>query len=280
MRLPTGWLVDAAALRKGCVIVAGMALVLTGLRAVAAWGDAGKEDRLAGVFRPYETAPPPSGSPASGTRISAESWEMARDFLPSEILERVRRGEFSFTVAETTDLPVSKEYIEATRLHAGEVRLSSDGRLQNYVAGLPFPFIELSDPQAGLKLAWNVRYRDFGDSMQCWQVFRILSEDGSLSREIENYYVVVYGMHRPGAGRSSPNRWQKEGILYKEFAEILRPSDLKGMMAVKHRYDDDSTVDQDWVYAPTARKVRRTFVRQEDASLDSSFLREDFFAGE
>jgi hypothetical protein len=75
MRLPTGWLVDAAALRKGCVIVAGMALVLTGLRAVAAWGDAGKEDRLAGVFRPYETAPPPSGSPASGTRISAESWD-------------------------------------------------------------------------------------------------------------------------------------------------------------------------------------------------------------
>ena len=36
--------------------------------------------------------------------------------------------------------------------------LNAKGELQKYVAGLPFPFIDLNDPQAANKIVWNFSY--------------------------------------------------------------------------------------------------------------------------
>src|SRR5262249_46622203 len=149
------------------------------------------------IFYPYANGMPSANRLASGTTIAKDSWEAAKDYLPPEILERIKAGEFAFTVQETTNLPVSEAYIEATKQHAEQVKIGTDGELEGYVAGLPFPVLDPADPQAGVKAAWNLRYRDFGDVMQVWNTFRIVPESGSADREIENYYVVAYGMHRP-----------------------------------------------------------------------------------
>jgi len=229
------------------------------------------------VFYPYANGKPTAEGLAPGTLISQDSWEAAKEYLPPEILERIKIGEFSFVIQETTDLPVSEAYINATKQYAEHVRIGADGELGGYVAGLPFPVLEATDPQAGVKAAWNVRHRDFGDVVQVWNTFRLLPESGLPEREIENYYVIAYGMHRPRTDGVNPNKWEEEGILYKEFFHILSPFDLKNSMSLKLRYMRDHRNDDNWVYNPASRKIRKMILTMDEASYDSGFLNEDYF---
>ncbi|MEW6297525.1 MAG: DUF1329 domain-containing protein [Thermodesulfobacteriota bacterium] len=234
-------------------------------------------DVIQQVFFPYAAGKPSAPGLAPGTVISQETWEQATEYLPPEILDRVKAGEFQFPIQETTDLPVSEAYIEATRKYAGQVKIAPDGELDGYVAGLPFPVLDPADPHAGLKAAWNLRHRDFGDIVQVWNTFRLVPESGSPDREIENYYVVAYGMHRPVTDGVNPNKWERDGVLFKEFFHISNPFDLKNTMSLKHRYARDQANDENWAYTPAGRKVRKIIVKHEDASYDSGFLNEDFF---
>src|SRR5262249_12685865 len=159
---------------------------------------------------------------------------------------KIKAGEFSFPVQETTDLPVSDAYIQATKQYAEYVKLGANGELEGYVSGLPFPSLDSQDPQAGLKAAWNVRHRDFGDVVQIWNNFRLMTESGTAEREIENYYVVHYGMHRPVVDGTNPNKWESDGVLLKEFFHILAPFDLKNTMSIKLRYARDHVNDDNW----------------------------------
>ncbi|MBI3302815.1 MAG: DUF1329 domain-containing protein [Deltaproteobacteria bacterium] len=229
------------------------------------------------MFHPYASGKPSVEGLAPGTTISKDSWEGAKDCLPPEILDRVKAGEFAFAVQETTDLPVSEAYIEATRQHAERVKIGADGELEGYVTGLPFPVLDLADPQAGLKAAWDLRHRDFGDSMQVWNTFRIVPESGSAEREMENYYVIAYGMHRPQTDGGNPNKWEKEGILYKEFYHLLSPFDLKNTMSLKHRYVRDQANDDNWTYTPASRKIRKVIIKHDEALYDSGLTNEDGF---
>ena len=119
------------------------------------------------AFYPYAVEKPALAGLEPGTSISADSWQAAESYLPVEILDKIKAGEFAFSIQETTDLPVSEAYIEATRQHAGQVRIGDDGELSGYVAGLPFPMLDPADPQAGEKAAWNVRHRDLAIPSRC-----------------------------------------------------------------------------------------------------------------
>ena len=234
----------------------------------------GNGDLIQQAFYPYAVEKPALAGLGPGTSISADSWQAAESYLPAEILDKIKAGEFAFSVQETTDLPVSEAYIEATRQHAGQVQIGDDGELSGYVAGLPFPVLDPADPQAGEKAAWNVRHRDLGDTIQVWNTFRLLDASGEADREFENYYVVAQGMHRP---RAEANRWEEDGVLQKEFFHMITPFDLKNTMSLKHRFAKDGAKDADWMYTPASRKIRKLIVKHEDASFDSGFLNEDFF---
>lgn len=250
--------------------------ILACLISQSVWADL-PEAVIQQVFYPYATQKPSVNGLAPGTTISKNSWEAAKEYLPPEILDRVKAGELSFAIQETTNLPVSEEYIQATKQQAGQVKLEAHGELEGYVSGLPFPILDSQDQQAGQKAAWNIRHRDFGDVVQVWNSFRLVTETGTVEREIENYYVVHYGMHRPHVNGTNPNKWESDGILYKEFFHILAPFDLKNSMSIKIRYARDRVNDDNWLYSPASRKIRKMIVKQDEASYDSGFLNEDFF---
>ena len=48
-------------------------------------------------------------------------------------------------------------------------------------------------------------------------------------------------------------------------------------MSIKLRYARDRVNDDNWVYSPTSRKIRKMIIKQDEASYDSGFLNEDFF---
>jgi hypothetical protein len=229
------------------------------------------------MFYPYAAGKPSVEGLTPGMMISKDSWEAAQDYLPPEILDKVKAGEFAFAVQETTDLPVSAAYIEATQKQVEQVKLGADGELEGYVTGLPFPALDPADPQAGLKAAWNLRHRDFGDTFQAWNTFRILPESGSAEREFENYYVIADGMLRPVTDSVNPNKWEKDGVLYKEFWQFLTPFDMKNTVSLKHRYARDQANDDNWTYTPASRKIRKVIVKHADMYYDSGLLSEDGF---
>ena len=47
------------------------------------------------TFHPYAAGKPSANGLAPGTTISQASWEAAKDYLPSEILDKVKAGELS-----------------------------------------------------------------------------------------------------------------------------------------------------------------------------------------
>jgi hypothetical protein len=263
---------NRAMIIRRIALLLGICLALSGFSTAADISDG-----IGHIFHPYAQGKPAIEGLPPGSKLSSTNWQTAREFLPNELLERVRAGELEIRVQETTDLPLSDAYIEATRRDAGSAKLGTDGRLEGYIAGCPFPLLDPADPQSGLKAAWSLRHRDFSRAAEAWGTFRSIQSSGKVDREIEFYYAIAYGMHRPPPADTRANRWQQSGVLFKEFYQALAPFDVKDMMALKLRYDDDQRSDDDWAYVPTARKVRHLSVRHDDATMQSDLLNEDFF---
>jgi Protein of unknown function (DUF1329) len=215
-----------------------------------------------------------AGRPDLPPVLSKGNWQRADGLLPAELVAKVKSGELEIRTQQTTDLPLNPAYMEATRRNAGKVRLRENGSLAGYVSGRPFPRIDASDPQAGLKLAWNYRYHDSLDSAQSWGVFRFIDASGQIFRSIEFYYALAYGMHRTDP---SANLWNSEGILFKELYQCLEPVDVKNVMRLKFRYDDDHSSDLDFAYIPETRKVRQIHVDFQEPTMSSELLNEDFY---
>jgi hypothetical protein len=221
-------------------------------------------------FFPYKDAAAVTDVPGN---LSKENWQRAERLLPSELLEKVKSGELEIRTQATTDLPPSAAYVEATRRNAGNTRLRDDGRLQGYEGGRPFPRIDSSDPQAGLKLAWNFRYHETIDSAQSWGKFHILDATGKV-RDIEFYYALAYGMYRDDA---NANFGRNDGVYFKELYQCLAPEDVKNQMRLKFRYDDDRISDLNFAYIPEMRKVRQVNVDPREQMMSSELLNEDFY---
>jgi hypothetical protein len=179
-------------------------------------------DRVPQAFFSYRNGGPQVAEITPGTAVSRDNWQIAQEVLSRPMLDAVREGEITILVQETSDVPASAEYINATREYAGDVTLDQEGNLVQYRAGLPFPSIEPTDPQAGLKVAWNTRYADSGDNVQRWESLQVRNRDGQYQLGFSFFYARAYGMHRAKPERNIP-AWEAEDILYKEFMQVLHP---------------------------------------------------------
>lgn len=208
------------------------------------------EQVLRGFF-PYRQGPPRAAGIAPGTALSTGNWQLAQDVLAPELVRAVRDGEFTILVQDATDMPVSPEYINATLEQAADVFLNSAGNLVGYQAGLPFPLLDKADPDAGLKAAWNARYADRGDSVQWFESLQVRNTEGEYQYGFSFFYARSYGMHRAKPERDIPE-WKAEGILYKEFMQVLHPSPAitvhpqLGLVHLRYWYDQDKRPVGQW----------------------------------
>jgi hypothetical protein len=174
--------------------------------------------------------------------------------LPAELLALVQKGELSFTVQDSTDLPPREDYIEATRAHSRSVTLG-EGKLNGYVAGMPFPGIEAHDPRAGEKVMWNFRYRDRGDAKEYWGGVRSLTANGAVDRTISFHGLFLYGIHRPDSRKNVP-QWEQDGVYYTQLLEFTAPPDIRDNLTLTTRYDNDTKPDSQSAYDVQVRRVR------------------------
>ena len=149
------------------------------------------------ALSPYRAGFPTHPALSPGTVISSHNWQIAQDVLPPEILTRVQEGDFSIEVAPTQDFPLHKRYRAATLEHAAEASLDEHGNLTNYTAGLPFPVLDPSDAQAGLKLAWNLRFRSLGGDTEELQVMLTMLQGAEVegSQEMRMQRLRISGRY-------------------------------------------------------------------------------------
>src|SRR5436309_909616 len=93
-----------------------------------------------------------------GDLITPENAAQVADLVSPGNYVLVKQG-MQMKIVPPQRLEWPPPYKTATEKYSPQVQLSSDGRLTNYVAGLPFPTIDANDPQAALKAMWNFSFR-------------------------------------------------------------------------------------------------------------------------
>jgi Protein of unknown function (DUF1329) len=139
-------------------------------------------------------APPalPSGSPsasarqpdgegaalAAGTIISAANQDRFKRFLPEAAVFALAHG-FAIKVMPARRLEWSAGFERATEKYSPQVGLDGKDRLRNYIAGLPFPLVNPTDPKAAIKIAYN------------WHMGPFMPDDFSLAPWSSNGYAAA-----------------------------------------------------------------------------------------
>ncbi|HVO26392.1 MAG TPA: DUF1329 domain-containing protein [Candidatus Margulisiibacteriota bacterium] len=220
-----------------------------------------------------------------GDVITKDNVDKAADVLSPGVTWVVKHGMIIKVVAPRK-VSMPKRYIEATEKYSPQVKLAPNGlKLENYVAGMPFPKIDPNDPQAAIKIMWNYEYRPFfiddfreGDF---GSYTGNVTYDGPMNIERSLWVGDLRRLYYNGRlyVDPKPELPNPDGVRYKESLHpILAPFDLKGLGFLGIRYIDAAKQDDTWLYLPQLRRVRRLSSAQrsdalfgQDADADSFF---------
>jgi hypothetical protein len=210
-----------------------------------------------------------------GDKIGPDNVDKVKDLISPGLEWCVKRG-MPMTIVETKKIEWPAPYKEATEKYAAQVKLAEDGlRIENYVAGQPFPVIDPNDPMVAFKIMWNFEHkpaitddldlRNFDADTGAIEPMKPLSiEKHFLLDHARTLYYTgrLYADPKPEY-EPNPSKYRNQFGLY----PVLEPFDLKGVGAVGNRYIDPGKQDDQWLYLPTLRRVRRLSTAQRSDAL-------------
>jgi len=211
-----------------------------------------------------------------GDRFDASNVSQIKDLITPGVEWCVQHG-MPIRVVETKKIEWPKSYKEATEKYSGQVKLSPDGRrVDNYVAGMPFPNIDPNDPLAAVKIMWNYdrKFLITDDvDLRNFDADTGTIHGGSQEMTVERHFLLDHLRELRYIGRLyvdpkptwAPN---SDGVESKDSLHpILEPFDLKGVGSLSYRYLDPDKQDDQWLYLPTLRRVRRLSAAQRSDAL-------------
>ena len=235
--------------------------------------DASEQTKVRELLFPYRAGTPKVDGITPGMTIDKSNVQAAKDVLPPELLDRVAAGDLSIPVQDTTNTPLRAEYVDATVNNVGKAMLG-EATLQNYDGGLPFPLLDVQDPDTGRKAAWNYRYRDRGDSVQYWPTNEHRTGSGTLERSEAFYIVMMFRPHDPNS-QLRREAWDRTGTYSKRYMRMVAPADAEGRQVVSVTHEDDTRLDDQWVYDPRTRRTRKAVYNPYEAPGNGQLLSED-----
>ena len=209
-----------------------------------------------------------------GDVITKANVDKVKDLVSPGVEWCVQHG-MTMKVKAPREVLLPRKYVEATEKFAGQVKLTQNGlKIENYVAGMPFPNVDTNDPQAAVKIMWNYEYRPFfiddfreGDF---GSYTGPLTYDKPMTIERGLWIGDVRRLYYNGRlyVDPTPELPNPEGVRYKESLHpILSPFDLKGIGLLDSRYIDAARQDDTWLYLPQLRRVRRLSSSQRSDAL-------------
>jgi hypothetical protein len=234
------------------------------------------------IERSFALAREISPSITPGTLINKTNVDQYREFLDAGMIMALRNGWYEIKVAPTTSFDVDRAYIAATEkmaktspAHLGD----KPSELLGYSGGRPFPEEpQLSDQRAGEKIAWNFRYMhgDGGAILPIlWKYRNLLT--GQIERVLRvevRFLKFKYRTTTSPIPEITPN---PSNIYVASYLKVFEPIDFKNTQLLIQRFDDDSKLDDSYMYFGFQRRVRRLATGQTtDAFLGSDVMIEDF----
>ena len=223
-----------------------------------------------------------------GEVITASNADSVRQLVSPGVDWMIRRG-MRMTVGAYRPVTPPRLYLEATRSYADAVRLSADGRkIDNWVAGQPFPTLDENDPDVAKKIMFNFASRWWETDDVDARTFD--ADTGPIGRSgegliVEKHFVIDHFRRMYFTGRLHndpkpdyhPNHDQ---VRYKESLHpLIEPFDLKGVGFTYYRYLDPDRQDDSWLYVPQLRRVRRLSSAQRSDALFGQDTDQDSYGG-
>jgi hypothetical protein len=231
---------------------------------------------IAGWVSLFLVAPSSAAEPEvkPGETVGPHNWERVKGMVGENLLNRIKQG-YSFQIKKDPSVGPPREYAAATAKYAAQVKLGPKDELLNYVAGEPFPNLSLSDPQAGIKLAWNFYWRWIGDDYKTGggtgqgKIIRYAIErDGSERRaDVLHHSIKTRGRVSLGA---DPLLRGYEHVDWMQLRADEYPRDTSGTTTLEIRYASPDREDDLYIYVPSIRRVRRAPPIQRCATIAPS----------
>lgn len=220
---------------------------------------------------------------APGTVIDKTNAEQAEGLLPDPVLNWIKKGDGTMTVGELPyDMdafmpPAGQKYMES---NVGKYEVNAEGllvdvktgKLPDFIDGLPFPQIDLNDPNAGPKIMYNKHYYSYivGNVDVPFQTKWVGRKTGFERELICGYQTYVLDGYPPAREESNPENVELHSLIL-----LFAPFDVKGTNILLWRYRDDR-LDSTFAYVPAIRRVRRMSpANRSDAFVGSDFCVDD-----
>ncbi|KAA0874956.1 DUF1329 domain-containing protein [Nitrincola tapanii] len=240
------------------------------------------EQDIENSFFPYKSSLPAAAGIQVGMVINQSNWEVAKEVLDPAMLEQVKLGNYEIRVGETTSFDLHPNYIQATREQASQAQLGAKpGEISGTSAGRPFPAEpSAQDPRAGEKLAWNYKYGyNWGDSaaiMPFYWKYRNMAT-GQVERTIKFNFHFLNFTRRVNQEPKPAIEPNPSELFRATYVQALEPADVRDTQLLIQRFEDDSKLDNAYLYLGFQRRVRRLSTGQvTDAFLGSDIMIEDF----
>ena len=200
---------------------------------------------------------------AEGTLLNAQSIDSLldktldgvpiRDVLLGQQEKMIRQFGWQMKLVKAKPVTVADGVTEVTEKFRGQASLDSGKHLVNYTSGVPFPDLDLADPDAGYKLAYNtLRFGWLGDAMNL-QPLNFLIIDGKKGLEREQGWVYRRFLM---SGRISEPHVLDDKIAKYEALINVYPNDTRGLGLLTVNYADGRLPDV-YAYVKSLRRVRR-----------------------
>jgi hypothetical protein len=258
-----------------------IALTLAALAAPSAAAAATDAD-VDRSFHPYKSGFPSLPGLTPGVVVTPANIEQFKDAFDPGLYTMVKDGWVEIKVGPSTDFPRPQSYIEATRENLNKTKLGAkNGEIEGFVAGRPFPEEpDVKDPRAGEKLAWNFKYGvNYGDSGSVYPFYWRYrnAATGQIERTIKFQFHFLNFMHRTEQAPVPEITPNPARIFRGTYAKVHDPQDLRNTQLLIHRFEDDTKLDDAYLYLGFQRRVRRLATGQTtDAFLGSDMMIEDF----
>ena len=201
-----------------------------------------------------------------GDFITPDNAEKVRDVVGPGVFYKVQHG-MTMKIVPTERVDWPPPYMDATEKYSAQVRLTPDHKsLVGYVAGQPFPLIDVNDPQVATKIIWNNVFRPITTDdydLRFYDCDSSYERKGAQQQQIE-YFQIGHYMGYDLVGRTevqptpidpdfkTTGRYWLFGLY-----PILSPNEIRGTGIIRWRYADPRKGDDTWSLQAGSRRVRR-----------------------
>ncbi|RLA10119.1 MAG: hypothetical protein DRQ60_09935 [Gammaproteobacteria bacterium] len=195
--------------------------------------------------------------------------------LITPVQERmIRDYGFEMTLIHRQEVFFDESLIELTERYADEVKLTENNRIEGYVAGMPFKEINIDDPRAAVKLAYNfLRAPWMGQNVDYDPMYFLIIDGKKGLQRQQGWRFQRYMLE---GQKQNPHKEDSQLSKYQSlFAQY--PQDIRGLGVLTVNYQNNRLPDV-YAYVKQLRRVRRlSSGAWADPVASSDFLTDELF---